>query len=510
MIGTTVGSYQITAKVAVGGMGTVYKAEHTLIGKQAAVKVLHPQLRGNEEVVQRFFHEAKATTQIKHPGIVEVFDFGYLEDGDGYIIMEFLEGESLASRLTHTPIMDEGEAAFLMRGVCSALAAAHAKGIIHRDLKPDNIFLCPDPDSPLGERPKILDFGIAKLNMGLTGDRNATKTGAVMGTPTYMSPEQCKGTGAVDHRADLYSIGCMYYECVAGRPPFTDMGAGELIGAHVYIEPVRPSTCGAKISPAAEDLIMSLLAKNPDQRPQTAVELGRQFAGLATNFGLISRTSPIAARSSGVALAEPTPSPRSPSQLSSQSLSRLPSQVPTPVSSLEAVSATLPSGTNLKDVTTLSGAASQSIDVPKRSRRGLLVGVGAAVAILGGSITFFAMRPSTSSTQSTPAASPVATPTPTPTPTPAPVAAPTPTPTPAPVAAPTPAPAPTPTPTPEPTAAPDPAPAPVAAAKPQIKTATPAPKPAVDKPKKPKPAKVEKAKGSAAGSGSGILLETDI
>src|SRR5580704_14717641 len=145
-------------------MGTVYKAEHSLLGKLAAVKVLHPELRGNEEVVNRFFNEAKATTFIKHPGIVEVFDFGYLPSGDGYLIMEFLEGESLANALKLRGQLNEGEAAMLLRGVCSALAAAHAKGIVHRDLKPDNIFLCPDPDSPLGERPKLLDFGIAKLS----------------------------------------------------------------------------------------------------------------------------------------------------------------------------------------------------------------------------------------------------------------------------------------------------------------------------------------------------------
>src|SRR5260221_12889853 len=147
MIGTTVGSYRITQKVSVGGMGTVYKAEHALIGKLAAVKVLHPELRNNRDVVNRFFNEAKATTTIKHPGIVEIFDFGYLPSGDGYIVMEFLEGVSLARRLKKGKL-SEGKAAMIMRGVCSALAAAHAKRIVHCDLKPDNIFLSPDPDSP--------------------------------------------------------------------------------------------------------------------------------------------------------------------------------------------------------------------------------------------------------------------------------------------------------------------------------------------------------------------------
>src|SRR5205085_5970230 len=130
----------------------------------------------------------------------------------------------------------EGEAAMLLRAVCSALGAAHNKGIVHRDLRPDNIFMVTDSDSPTGERPKVLDFGIAKLtDIGAAG--TATKTGAVMGTPTYMSPEQCKGTGDVDHRADLYSIGCIFYELICGRPPFTSEGAGELIGAHLYVEP---------------------------------------------------------------------------------------------------------------------------------------------------------------------------------------------------------------------------------------------------------------------------------
>jgi serine/threonine protein kinase len=190
-IGQTVGNYKILRKLSTGGMGTVYYAEHALIGRSAAVKVLHPELSGSKDVVNRFFNEAKATTSIKHPGIVEIFDYGYLPTGDGYIIMEFLDGVSLARRLKKGNPYGEGEAAMLVRGVCSALAAAHQKGIVHRDLKPDNIFLVEDADSPTAA--PVLDFGIAKLtDVGLAG---GTKTGAVMGTPTYMSPEQCRGTG---------------------------------------------------------------------------------------------------------------------------------------------------------------------------------------------------------------------------------------------------------------------------------------------------------------------------
>ena len=280
VIGTTVGSYRIVSTLSIGGMGTVYRAEHTLIGRLAAVKVLHPELSTSRDIINRFFNEAKATTSIKHPGIVEVFDFGYMESGHAYLIMEFLEGMSLARRIKTGGKMGEGDAAMLLRGVCSALSAAHAKGIVHRDLKPDNIFLVPDPDSAIGERPKVLDFGIAKLtDIGMAG--TTTKTGAVMGTPTYMSPEQCRGTGDVDHRADLYSIGCIFHELLIGRPPFVNLGAGELIGAHLYVQAARPSALLPTISRESEKLIMALLSKDPAHRPQTAKELGARFQEIA-------------------------------------------------------------------------------------------------------------------------------------------------------------------------------------------------------------------------------------
>jgi len=271
-------------------MGAVYKAEHTLIGRLAAVKVLHPELSNSHDIINRFHMEAKATTTIHHPGIVEIFDFGYLESGHAYIVMEFLEGMSLARRMKTKGKMPEGEAVMLLRACCSALAAAHAKGIIHRDLKPDNIFLVPDGDSPTGERPKLLDFGIAKLTEpGLAGTQ--TKTGAVMGTPTYMSPEQCKGTGDVDERADLYALGCIYYELVTGRPPFINRGAGELIGAHLYVTPDKPSKHGA-ISKEGEELVMALLAKEPSMRPKTAKELGHRLHEVARVLNWVTTTSP--------------------------------------------------------------------------------------------------------------------------------------------------------------------------------------------------------------------------
>jgi serine/threonine protein kinase len=524
MIGVTVGSYCITQKVAVGGMGTVYRAEHTLIGKPAAVKVLHPELRGNQEVVQRFFNEAKATTQIKHPGIVEIFDFGYLDSGDGYIVMEFLEGESLARRLETGGKMEEGEAASLMKSVCNALSAAHNKGIIHRDLKPDNIFLCPDPDAPTGERPKLLDFGIAKLNIGLSGPTSATKTGAVMGTPTYMSPEQCRGTGEVDARSDLYSIGCMFYEMLAGKPPFDNMAAGELIGAHLFIEPVSPRASGVMISDAAEALVMQLISKQPAKRVQTSHELARRFAELATGAGMSLRMTPVPTANHKVTRQDSVREGIAPTLPSDPELSAAALRVSgvAAAASSPRVSAAQPAEPmKTAQPTTLSGAASQSAAqaaVRPRSRAGLFAGLGAAFLIAGGA-AFFVV-----SNQKKPAASAATEPAAAPT---DPAAAAAPAPTPAPVAA-----DPVPAPTPPPAAAPDPAPAPAAAppveptpapevAKPETAKVEPKPptKPKPTRPKrtekveKPKPTeKTEKPKPAEkpkTGSG-GILIETDI
>ena len=281
MPGSTIGNYRIVGTLGVGGMGTVYRAEHILLGRAVAIKLLLPELTANREIVTRFFNEARATSAIKHPGIVEIFDFGYTERGHAYIVMELLEGETLGHRITRLGRLPIGDAALLMRDVCSALAAAHDLQIVHRDLKPDNIFLVPDAEQ--GERTKILDFGIAKLTeMGLA--TGVTKTGAVMGTPTYMSPEQCRGTGQVDGRADLYSIGCILYELIAGRPPFINRGAGELIGSHLFVAP-EPLSQHAAVDGELDRLVMSLLEKAPEHRVQSARDLGDHLAGFAQLHG---------------------------------------------------------------------------------------------------------------------------------------------------------------------------------------------------------------------------------
>jgi len=268
MLGEQVGSYRIIERVAAGGMGVVYRAEHTLIGKIAAVKLLRKEVSEKPKIVKRFFDEARATTKIRHPGIVEIFDYGYHTDGRAYIIMEFLEGETLKRRIRSHGIFRADEAVPILRHVASAVGAAHDAGVVHRDLKPDNIFLVPDPDFPGGERTRVLDFGLAKLFDDSESDPGhlATKSGAVMGTPTYMAPEQCKGAGEVDHRADLYSMGCILYELMCGQPPFVAAGVGELIGAHLHKEVTAPRHFNPVIHPDLEQVILDLLVKDPAAR----------------------------------------------------------------------------------------------------------------------------------------------------------------------------------------------------------------------------------------------------
>jgi len=272
MLGRTIGSYRIVGKLGEGGMGAVYAAEHALIGKRVAVKVLLPEYSKNTEIVQRFFNEAKAATRINHPGITAVFDFGFDADGAAYLVMELLDGEALSARLHRRGAMPPLQAIRLLRELSGALAAAHAQGIIHRDLKPDNVFIVPDPDVAGGERAKILDFGIAKLVDEAAAGAVKTRTGAVLGTPVYMSPEQCHGA-SVDRRTDLYSLGVIFFEMLTGRPPFVAEGIGDLMAMHMFSEPPLVRDLVLSLPSALDDLLGRLLAKRPDERFASASEL---------------------------------------------------------------------------------------------------------------------------------------------------------------------------------------------------------------------------------------------
>jgi serine/threonine-protein kinase len=263
-IGSHIGQYRIVRKLGAGGMGTVYLAEHVLLGRKAAIKTLLPALSVQREIVDRFFNEARATSAITDQGVVQIFDFGYHVDGTAYIVMELLEGEALADRLDRLDKLPVSEALRIARQVAGSLGAAHACNIVHRDLKPENIFLVRDAEAQGGERSKILDFGICKL-----GGDNATQTGTMLGTPVYMSPEQCQGAGRVDHRSDIYALGCVLFQMLTGRPPFEGEGAGEFIVAHMREEPPPPSKFAPELPKAVDGLLASCLAKSPEERFQS-------------------------------------------------------------------------------------------------------------------------------------------------------------------------------------------------------------------------------------------------
>lgn len=289
MQGTTIGSYRVTRQLGRGGMGAVYLAEHTLLGRKAAIKTLLPALSNDQEQVQRFFNEAKAVTAVKHPGIIEIYDFGFRENGTAYIVMEYLEGETLKARLQRLGRLTVKQAVEFTKQVASALGAAHARGIIHRDLKPDNIFLVTDPE--IGERVKILDFGIAKLIGPENSGGHRTRTGALMGTPSYMSPEQCRGAGKVDLRGDLYSLGCILFEMLCGQPPFVREGLGAILGAHMYEPPPTPRSLNPSLGRGMEGLVLRLLAKEPSDRFASSGDLIGALTQARTAPGTGSATS---------------------------------------------------------------------------------------------------------------------------------------------------------------------------------------------------------------------------
>ncbi len=273
MIGRTIGSYTLVEKIGQGGMGEVYLAEHRRIGRRAAIKFLLPALTQDADVVTRFFNEARATSVIKHPGIVEIYDCDVVDD-QAYIVMEYLAGESLAAALRRTGALagDPNTIAAVVGQIASALAAAHRKEIVHRDLKPENIFLSVEESSRAPFVVKILDFGIAKL-LAPGGGGSNTRTGGLLGTPVYMSPEQCRGLSTIDRRADIYALGCVMFELATGRHVFLKDASGDLLVAHIIEEPPRISSLRPEIPAWMDDLVARMLAKGPDDRPSSMDEI---------------------------------------------------------------------------------------------------------------------------------------------------------------------------------------------------------------------------------------------
>ena len=270
MIGERIGAYTILQQIGEGGMGTVWIAEHAMLGRRAAIKMLHAGVSGHPDITTRFFNEARAAAAIQDPGIVQIFDFGQHTDGRAYIVMELLEGEPLDRRLNRLGRLPVRDALRIMRQVASSLGAAHKRGIVHRDLKPDNVFLVRDAEVAGGERAKILDFGIAKI---VDASGLKTDTAVVMGTPMFMSPEQCRGAGKVDQRTDVYSLGCLLFTLITGRTPFLGEGPGDIIAMHLREMPPVPSTLSADIPHSVDSLVLRCMEKDPARRYDSALEV---------------------------------------------------------------------------------------------------------------------------------------------------------------------------------------------------------------------------------------------
>jgi serine/threonine-protein kinase len=372
LIGKSIGNYQIKAKLGEGGMGAVYLGEHPLIGKRVAVKVLLEELAAKEDIVARFFNEAKAVNDIGHANIVDIVDFGKMRNDFGqdivYFIMEFLDGESLAARLRRTGLAFK-ETMHVIEQCCSALAASHQKGIVHRDLKPENIYLCPRGNDK--NFCKLLDFGIAKLT-GDSSQSHKTRTGLVIGTPAYMSPEQCEGKGLIDSRSDVYSLGIVMYELLTGRVPFPGEGFGEILVAHLTKTPDPPSAVNPDVSPALEAIVMHAIEKDRNRRFQTMAEFAAAVedpnAHYASWQGL---PAPAHASHHGGTVMLPEGGARLPTGQGMRS----------PTGSRPITGQRGPTTQSGPTPTTLSGAASEIGGIPRKSRAPLFAAIGGIVAI---------------------------------------------------------------------------------------------------------------------------------
>lgn len=264
MIGQQIGNYRLVKLLGSGGMGMVYEAVHDGIGGRAAIKVLRPEVAINKDATQRFFSEARAANLIAHPGIVHIFDCGYTSNGVAFLAMEFLQGETLRQRLDRLRTMTVSETIRMARQVAATLHAAHQRSVVHRDLKPDNLMIVQEPELPGGERVKLLDFGVAKIAEGMA---EKTKTGTVMGTPAYMAPEQCRDAKLATDRSDVYSLGIILYQCLAGRPPFVGEYIGDVLAMQMMQDPPRLTDFNPRVQNPMVEFVHRLLEKKPTMRP---------------------------------------------------------------------------------------------------------------------------------------------------------------------------------------------------------------------------------------------------
>lgn len=285
--GTMIGEYRVEKKLGEGSFGTVFAGIQPLIEKKVAIKLLHRRMSSEPEIVARFIDEARAVNRIGHRNIIDIFSFGVHTAGQHYFVMEFCEGTTLGALLDQKERLDITEALPILRGIADGLDAAHEAGVTHRDLKPDNVFLLSQKDG--SHAPKLLDFGVAKL---VREDGAAqTATGVAIGTPRYMSPEQCRGK-KVDHRTDIYALGCVIHEMLTGKPVFEADSTVDLLFKHTTEKPPSMSSVCPSVPPELDGLVLAMLAKRPNARPSSA---GAAIAAIEEAVCMFARTPPVPA-----------------------------------------------------------------------------------------------------------------------------------------------------------------------------------------------------------------------
>jgi len=275
--GTRLGKYEIVRLLGAGGMGAVYEASHTEIGKRVAIKVLSPAIAAVAGARARFLREAQLTSRVRHPNIVDVTDMGS-DGGQTYLVMEFLRGEDLAQRLGRAGPLLPQQLADIMLPVCAAVVEAHKAGITHRDLKPQNIFLAVGPHVT---QPKVLDFGISKGNE-VVGAGTLTGTGAMIGTPFYLAPEQIMDTRAAGPNSDQYALGVIMYECLTGQRPYEAENLFVVFQAIVGGNPLPPSQRQPGIPAALEGIVLRAMHTSPAARYPSILNLGRALLPFAS------------------------------------------------------------------------------------------------------------------------------------------------------------------------------------------------------------------------------------
>jgi eukaryotic-like serine/threonine-protein kinase len=288
--GLIAGKYQLVRMIGRGGMGSVWEGKHVSLGTSCAIKFIEAEYADSHEARSRFDREAKSAATIQSKHAIQIYDHGVTDDGKPFIVMEMLQGEPLDKRIERFGRLTLQATARIIQQVSRALTRAHERGIVHRDLKPENIFLVRTPDDD-DEIAKVLDFGIAKVSAEAGAVTSSTKTGAVLGTPFYMSPEQARGLRNVDHRTDLWSLGVIAYKCVTGRLPFEGESVGDLLVKICTAPLAVPTHIAPDLPPNFDAWFFRALERDPERRFSSATELADTLcfvAGLPTRSGQAS------------------------------------------------------------------------------------------------------------------------------------------------------------------------------------------------------------------------------